>query len=152
MNNGQQPPPVDPNDPNVQAAQAALQMIGGMLIAFAPRLDQAKAQGICAAILQQQDALGQVINDAVDPNAQAAHPKWGFRLHNRSGQVPEPMGQTICPKVFDECQSLSEVLHFATTVALLTSPTARAVLAAYGYDIEFVQGGKPKPQIHLAKN
>ena len=148
MGKGQQQPPVPPED--VQAAQAAVQMISGMLLAFAPTLKPEQAQGICAAILQQQDQLGQVINDAVDPAARTAHPKWGFRLHNRGGAAPEPMGQVTTPKVFAECASISEVLHYATIIALITSPTARAVLAAYGYDLEFVQGGAPKPQIHLA--
>lgn len=147
MNNGQQPP--DMNDPQVQAAEAALQMIGGMLVAFAPTLDEPKARGICAAILQQQDQLGQVINDAVDPQARAANPRWGLRLHNAGGSVPQKMGQIVTPKAFGECQSLDEVMHYATIVALLTSPTARAILAAYGYSIEFVQGGAAKPRIHM---
>lgn len=146
MDNGQQPPVPD----DVQAAQAAVQMIGGMLVAFAPTLSQEQATGICAAILQQQDQLGQVINDAVDPAPRDAHPKWGFRLHNRGGAVAQKMGQVTTPKVFTECKDINEVLHYATIIALITSPTARAVLAAYGYDLEFVQGGTPKPQIHLA--
>lgn len=146
MPNDQQPPV----DPGVQAAQAAMEMIGGMLVAFAPRLTEEQARGICALILQQQDQLGQVINDAVDPTARDAHPIWGLRLHNRGGDVPQKMGQITCPKIFDDCASLDEIMHYATVVALVTSPTARAVLAAYGYDIEFLQGGKAKPQLHLA--
>ena len=144
MGNGQQPPP----GPEGQAIEAALQMFGGMLVSFAPGLSDDEARGVVAAILHQQEQLGQVINDAVDPKVKLEHPRWGFRLHNRAGKVPEQMGQQICPKEFMECASLAEVLHFATTVALLTSPASRAVLAAYGYDLEFVQGGKSRSIIH----
>jgi len=135
-----------------QAVEAALQMIGGILRAFAPALTEEQARGICAAILQQQDQLGQVINDAVDPQVRAQHPTWGFRLHNRGGAVTSKLGQVTTSKTFAELASLDEVLHYATIVALLTSPPARAVLAAHGYDLEFVHGGTPKPQLHLAKN
>lgn len=134
--------------PNGQqdVAQAAVAMTAGVVAAFAPHLSEQEAVSIATAVLSQQDALGQVMHDAIDADARAKHPAWGFRLHNRAGSVKEPAGLVRVPKAAPECANLSEVMHYATTIALLTSPTARGVLSAYGYDLEFLQGGKPKPK------
>jgi hypothetical protein len=127
-----------------EIAHAAVQMTAGVVAAFAPHLTQQQAVQIAASVLEQQEALGQVMADAIEDEPRAKHPSWGCKLHNRAGKVPEPSGIIRTPKAMGECETLSEVMHYVTIIALLTSPTARGVLAAYGYDIEFLQGGKPR--------
>lgn len=138
MSDDQQQPP----DADVEAAKAAMDMIGGLLVAYAPHLDMKTAHGIAAGVLNQQEALGQVLADGAEPTKRQSHPTWGFKLHVASR--PGAFGVVECPKDVGQAKSLDDILHHATVIAMVTSPTARAVLAAHGYHLEFFQGtGKP---------
>ncbi len=141
MNGDQQ----QPQGPEVDAAKAAMEMIGSMLIAYAPHLKPEQAQGIAAACISQQEALGKVLMDGAEPTSRTEHPYWGFKLHVAAR--PGNFGVVQCPKDLSQAKTLDEVLHHATVIAMVTSPTARAVLAAHGYNLEFFQGKPPGPEI-----
>ena len=139
-----------------QAAEAAVEALGAIVAGFAPHTleDEARLRGLCSAVLMQQEAIGVVISDACDPAVRKQYPFWGFTLRNVGGRVEQAAGKVSVPKTFQELRSLDEVLHYATIVALVTSPAARAILAAHGYDIEFGQRADtpPEDKLVLVKN
>lgn len=132
-----------------QAQQEVAAMLAGMVEAFSSAAPPA-AQLVSTAVatLHQQEALGQVIDDATHPDKRKAHPEWGVKLKHRQTGA---QGVIRVPKDFGACKTIEEALHHATIVALLTNPTPRVLLFAHGFDVEFFQApaSTPQPKITL---
>ena len=133
--------------------RAAAQTMAHILSGFAPHLSPEQALGLMQQVLMQQDGLMPVLQDAVENRKM--HPLWGYRLFRRSpdGKREELAGVAV-PKDAREAarRGLDQLVHHANVLAMVTSPTSRALLAAYGLELEFFQGGEQpnKPKIHLA--
>jgi hypothetical protein len=144
MSNDQQQPGPPKGIPPEMAAAA--QMLGAMLRSFAPHITEEQAFVVAVNAISHGEQLSAVISDAADPQSRVAHPIWGYKLTDGSGNE----GVVQCPKDVRQAQSLQEVMHHAMVIALVTSPPARAVLAAYGYQLEFFQAArKEESQIIL---
>lgn len=130
-----------------QAQQEVAAMLAAMVAAFssaAPPADQLMATAL--ATLTQQEALGQVVDDATHPDKRKAHPEWGVKLKHRATGA---QGVIRVPKDFGACTTIEQALHHATVTALLTNPTPRVLLFAHGFDVEFFQApaSTPKPKL-----
>lgn len=142
--------PTDAEQAEAQAAiQAGAEMLVNFLGVFARHLPPEDVQKIATAVIGQQPALGQVIQDCVDPAAVDNAPAWGVRIHDRRGGIRsagEPEAAVIrVPKDPQQCKNMTEFVQFAQTLAFVTTPLARAFLAAHGFQVEFLQfKGKPK--------
>ncbi len=134
------PPAAGPEDP----AQAALGMMAGLISAFAPKTPEQAVVQIAMGELGQQQELGAVLSDAVDPQKRVAHSLFGFKI--RSLTTGEIVAGVEAPKDIATCRDLNELKHAVDVIAFATSPAARAVMRAYGYSIEFFQK-KPESTI-----
>lgn len=110
-------------------------MISGLSTAVG-RMPQERVLEVCGAVFRQQEALGQVLEDAVDPAKRAAHGDWGVKItHRVSGSV----GMTKIPKDFAMCKTLEQVSHYALVLGLVSNPTVRALLTLHGLEVTFFQ-------------
>lgn len=138
------PAPGTPEHEQLQGIRAAVEMVASIAQGFAPKLPPQQLLQLSAEVMQQQEALGRVIEDAHDEGRRASHPIWGFKLrhqgeHIAGVRVPkDPAG--LSPE---------QAVHHALVIALVTSPAARTVLAAHGYAVEFFQA-KSDTQVSLS--
>lgn len=143
----------NPSEAEVAAMQAQAQaQIAGMLVGLVKGLSSAplspeSVQTTALAVLRQQEALGRVIDDAIEPGARASHGEWGVKIIHRASGAE---GVIRVPKDFAACQSIEQMLHHATVVALVTNPTPRVLLFAHGLDLEFFQA-PTAPKIEIAR-
>ena len=116
---------------------AAAGMIAALVKGFAPHVSDEQAGAVALSSLAVQSGLGVILEDAVDEAKRQAYPYWGYKLVD--GESGKTAGMAVCPKDLRHAQSADEIMHHATLIALVTSAPARALLASYGYRLEFVQ-------------
>lgn len=137
--NSQQPPAGAPSLTQEQAQLLAQAMVP-QLKAFAPHLTDEQALGLAFNAVAETTHLEQVVTDALDQARRLENPGWGFVVKAPPG-APGGLteGVIVVAKRFADCRDLNESLHFITIIATLTSPLARSLLRAFGYDYHYVQ-------------
>ena len=128
-------------------AQAAISMIAGIIQAFVSEMPEEAVIQVAAGELGQQETLGVVLGDAVDPAKRQSHPFFGFRI--RDLRRDEIIAEVKAPKDLAQAKSLNELKHGVDVIAYATSPVARALLRAHGFSVEFFQA-KDTPKIALS--
>lgn len=128
---------------NAQVQQAVKVAVAGVLddlrVLF-PLEDPRKLVPVVQGVVADQfRTMPQLIDAYVN---KPEYTLWRLRLSRESaiaGGASEELG-FWAPKRVEDCKTLEEVLKNATIIALINSPTARAVLAKMGYRLGFAFG------------
>jgi hypothetical protein len=142
---------------DTQHVQMEREVVEGMAQAIGafvpPTMPRDALLSLAAQVIAEGAILGRALEDASYGHENATkHPQWAAVVLSQGEKVqiqgPKriPIGG---PRTTQ--QDIDQVLCSVTVLALLTSPIARAVLRAHGYDIAFGQRGAPKPNIIVAK-
>lgn len=127
------------------------QAIFGMISALSPGVSPehvAKSMQFAYEMESRED-FQLTFDTLFNPEKVAARPRWGVQLHHKALQEPALIH---APKRINGAEDeFPDLMSFALTYGLLTSPPLRAVLMAHGWRIEFVDiAEKPKSPIILA--
>lgn len=132
----------DVTDAELQAtlqmhADAMLSQTVGMLGMLAPHIDEQTAMELAMACVQDQ--LGpvsqQILPSFITQEAVASHPTIILRV-KRAGE--ELTVDVKANKRFERISDPGAAVHAALVLAFLTSPAARAVLKAFGWEFRFL--------------
>jgi len=142
-----------------QLVQMEKQVIAGMAEAIAgfcpPTMPRDQVLALAAQVIAEGAVLGRALDDALYGSEESAkHPFWAAVVLS-PGEKVQIAGPKRIPFGSEKTtqQHIDQVMCSVTVLAFLTSPIARAVLRAHGYDIAFGQKGAPREQskIILAK-
>lgn len=111
---------------------------------FAPHLTPEQAVALAEQAILEGAALAPVLDDAA-PGSEglAKNPYWGYRVTRVADGT---QGTVFAPKQLSGASTPEEVVHCVNTAALATSIVGRAVLRAWGYQLEFFQSKAPAPK------